>query len=336
MAFFLSRAPLPKTWWAKQITEQIYTAGRLTETQFKNVMESGFKSILSLNYHKEGDTVGTEHVPDSARMLYLAEKEVGIHYDTVLKEDESLKSNESFDKLAKALDTAPRPTLLHCTNSTLSSFGVMTYLAKKGQNNSEFEPKLDRQEFHRRLSSIGFSTSDPDQQKVIDGLFGSSAEPRNDHPPDISVTDWYDKYWLVRPVYKNFYVIGQLRSSHFQHLKDFGFKSVFNLRYGKEWDGKPAQEEVTLSNVRCFTWTYAKTGRQSEPRLLSTRVFPQVSNSYIEEGSPVNYQSSNPLEFGDDVGYNEDAMKEQMAEHLPGVKYLHTPMGESLSTFNYI
>jgi len=48
-----SAFPSPKTWWTKQITRQVYAAGRLTGRQIKYAADAGFRTLVSL-YQFEG------------------------------------------------------------------------------------------------------------------------------------------------------------------------------------------------------------------------------------------------------------------------------------------
>lgn len=45
--------PSRKTWWAKRVvTDDFYTAGRLSDRQIKYASESGFRSVVSLMYYE--------------------------------------------------------------------------------------------------------------------------------------------------------------------------------------------------------------------------------------------------------------------------------------------
>ena len=326
MALFRAKFPLPKTWWAKQITDNLYSAGRLAETQFKYALESGFKSILSLHESPDTGNIGVDVVPNSRRMKHLAETEVGLYYKAILQAGEKWQTKDSIDQVMDALHQAPGPTLLHCDDSFASTFCCIYYLALHGSN---MQPKVTSAEFYRRLASVGHSCPSKECHQLISDVTG---EPLATLPlePHVSVPDWFTKYWLVRPVCNNTFVIGQMRSNYIPQLIEFGFTTICNLRYGLKWRGKPSQEEVTLQNIRCYTETYDEGGRQTDERLQTTRTFPGVSNSYIREGSPLNYQTRNPLEFGDDIGYNERMMKEEITAAMPRVKYIHTPCGTCL------
>ncbi|ELU05490.1 hypothetical protein CAPTEDRAFT_207329 [Capitella teleta] len=132
--------------------------------------------------------------------------------------------------------------------------------------------------------------------------------------------------WVIKPVYRNVYIAGQIQSNYFPDMADL-FSVFFNLRRGtvSEIDGEPTQEEVTLINVHDKTGTYTNEGRQKKENLLRGRIIATRPNEYIAFESDVNYQARNPLEFGDDIGYNE-TWSRMYIESVTSYKYIHTPI----------
>jgi hypothetical protein len=94
--------------------------------------------------------------------------------------------------------------------------------------------------------------------------------------------------------------------------------------------------QVNLLNIWSETGTYAREGkdpRQWKSRLEQTRINPDRPNYFISPGSPVNYESFNPEEFGDAVGYQEAKEREVFAD--ANVKYIHKPLGTYCVAFEH-
>ena len=94
-------------------------------------------------------------------------------------------------------------------------------------------------------------------------------------------------------------------------------------------NGNPAQEAVTLLNVKDGTATYGdnKHGPRQVPFTLeSLRTNVDRPSEYISADSDVNYEVKNEAEFGDEIGYNEELEKEEFDKS--GLPYFHMPVGK--------
>ena len=67
-------------------------------------------------------------------------------------------------------------------------------------------------------------------------------------------------------------------------------------------------------------------GRQEIASLERNRIDPSKPNSYISSTSPVNYESSNPLEYGDAIGYNETLERLDVEQYSDQMVYVHMPV----------
>ena len=95
--------------------------------------------------------------------------------------------------------------------------------------------------------------------------------------------------------------------------------------------------QVNLINIKQGTGTYAKGDkepRQWRSRLEETRIDPNRPNHFISPDSEVNYESRNPGEFGDEVGYQE--VTEQLVFKKSPLKYHHLPVGEYVFVQRYM
>ena len=87
--------------------------------------------------------------------------------------------------------------------------------------------------------------------------------------------------------------------------------------------------QVNLLNIKQGTGTYAHDGkepRQWKSRLEETRIDPKRPNYFISPDSPVNYESKNYEEFGDEVGYQQTT--EELVFKNSRLNYYHLPVGK--------
>jgi hypothetical protein len=149
--------------------------------------------------------------------------------------------------------------------------------------------------------------------------------------PDIDSDDWYKNYWMMKPVYKNIFISGQIQYDHLESISSVGIKVIVNSRKGNTIPpaNTQSQEEVTLLNIKDRTGTYAGSGRQSVQQLEANRLDTSKPNTYISSTSAVNYDEQNALEFGDEVGYNEANERSKIEQTLPVMEYIHLPVGKS-------
>ena len=127
----------------------------------------------------------------------------------------------------------------------------------------------------------------------------------------------------MKHVSGNWYFAGQFHSTSLSVIREAGIKVILNVRTGFAVKSRLMPiEEVTLLNIKDGTGTYRQGGRQSKSRLLQTRIDPNKPNEYISKDSEVNYQSINPLEYGDNLGYSESLEKLDVMKN--GMRYIHT------------
>ncbi len=349
--------PSAKTWWAKHVTDDIYTAGRLTEIQIKYAMEVGFNSIVALWKEKEKDNVGKEVLPTTRQEERIIAKVNAPtrrkQFAIVTKDKTKWMTDATLKIFSNLTATLPKPILFHCNNSYQSSFVALLSLLDQGD--------LDIDGFYTKASTLGFDYfTDPTLQPFVQSIYGNTTiDGDKISHPDLAIPDWYKKYWLLKPVYKDWYISGQFQINHLPMIDTVGFVTIINNRFGvvikepinteltrndnkvkrrikmhcsnprKELNN-PSQEEVPLLNINDIIGsTYTGSGRQSRNELLKNRIWPNISRGYISSDSKVNYASRNYLQFGDAIGYNE-TLERIAIESRPGhpYKYVHTPAGK--------
>ncbi|KAK7486539.1 hypothetical protein BaRGS_00022205 [Batillaria attramentaria] len=278
-----------------------------------------------VNDDEPRQTFGGDSLPNTAEAKKITEEIADLKFINLLDPMDEWASVEAVQKLTQALPTLPKPVLLHCDRGYTITFVTLMYLANQTRNNPDFTPKITSKEFYNISAAMGLDFISRIPQEVVSEITGEPT-PENPPKPDVEPEDWMD-YWVAHPVYKNWYTGGQITRSHIPVMNEVGFKTVANLRSGIMLDGKPNQEEVNLLNIKSHTGTYAKgekEPRQYKERLEETRIDPNRPNKFISPDSPVNYESRNLEEFGDDVGYQE--LTEKLYFQASPLKYLHLPV----------
>lgn len=316
--------PERKTWWAKQVTPTLYTAGRLTSYQVKQLADTGFHSIISHYHYAEEAQLGEEVLPKTEDARMLAENLAGLHYDVLLT-DGHLDGIEVVSRLTTLLDIAPTPVLYHCHYSNASTFYSLLYLLNQTAENPDFPNGISAEDVFTRGAAMGFDFYQPDLIEMVRAISQQEVTSPVKPPYD---EEWYKEMWFLKPVYGNIYISGQLKSNYLPLLEN-QLDTYINLRRGATSPpgNTRTQEEVTLINIRDRTGTYTNGGRQTEQQLLNTRLDPNKTNEYIANGSNINYERRNPLEYGDDIGYNETLSRSHIEAHY-SFQYFHTPLGE--------
>ncbi|KAK2186377.1 hypothetical protein NP493_202g00004 [Ridgeia piscesae] len=281
--------PSPKTWWAKRISSDLYTAGRLTDRQIKYAADAGFGSIIALINFTDSYDIGPDRVLTTTASRDVAEKVTGITFELLTQTKPQVYTVETVDR-------ASMISLIYMSNTT----------------------GLSARDIYRRGALLGYHFAV--KTKYVSLITSVTGVPLMADPPrpDVSLPDWNHGYWLIKPVYKNWYVAGQIQANYASNLASMGVGVVVNCR-----QHATSQEEVALLNVEDNTGTYVGTGRQSTERLLATRIDPARRNEYISPHSTVNYEQENSLEYGDDIGYNATLEKHDMESK--NLTYYQTP-----------
>ncbi|CAH1801879.1 unnamed protein product, partial [Owenia fusiformis] len=331
-----------KIWWTKRITENYYTAGRLSSRMIKYAHEAGFKSIIAVVNFTTAVQRGDEYFPTTLDAKDISERLAGVPYGIARPLDwAQWQDINTVHSLTRIADSFPKPILVHCRSAFTSTFFLLSYLANKTRIDPSFEPRVDVNAFFEMASKQGFEyTGSPILLDIVAQVTGNSIDEVNAaqaaHIPDIPMGNQWQKYWLAKPLYKNIFIAGQVWSSNIQNLKDAGYSTIINVRKGVTENSMPSQEEVTLLNVRGKTGTYCTFehgGRQSIKRLEDTRIDACKQNEYISKSSKVNYEAMNALEFGDAIGYNE-TLERQAVEAIGGMRYHLKPKGNICYTIS--
>ncbi|XP_061181547.1 uncharacterized protein LOC133190094 [Saccostrea echinata] len=309
-------------WWAKQVTPEYYVAGRLSRRQIQYASEGGFKSVVSLFTYKDKKNccLGVDYLPSTTEMDSYA-KEAGLHFRTVLYSSKVSSAVQSVSDLEESLKNLPKPALLFSDRGYSMTFTLLMYLLKS-QINTDFT--VENAVAVSELLGMDFSLKCTN--RVLCNVTGENI----DFPKLDSLPKQWLSYWLATPVYKNWFIAGQILDSHIPLIKQAGFKSVVNLRAGTTHKGKPSQETVTLLNIKDGSRTYGDDTlgpRQSLETLRQQIIDPSKDNSYVSPNSSQNFATTNRAEFGDLIGYNEEI--EKLSFRKAGFPYYHVPVVNS-------
>ena len=302
--------PRPKTWWAKQINSDIYTAGRLSERQLKYAVDAGFRSIVSTYYYNEGDVIGDEILPSTEASRVLVQDLGGGDFYYLALPHETLDTKTYLERFTMIMPSIQTPVLFFCTYSNSSTFLSLLFLAGQSKINVSNDKKISAHMFYERAASLGFSFNSLDERKLVSEVIEEEVE-ENPPQPVLSIPDWFTKYWLLKPIHGNLYLAGQIQTNYISNIKDAGFQVIVNSRKGLTFKGEPSQEEVLLVNVK-DNQGMIKDGRQKEENLKQDRVSEQRSKRYISPDAIQNYELKNVYEFGDEIGYNEELERQFM------------------------
>ena len=214
--------PSPKTWWAKMISSDLYTAGRLTERQIKYAAEAGFGSIISLVDFTDSYNMGADQVPSTSQERDVVEKVAGMKFEVLVHSDAEVPTKAAVDRFAALMAKLPKPVILHCVTGLRSSVIALIYLHQT--------TGLSSQEIYSRGALLGYPFAS--KGKYVDLITSVTGEPLMADPPmpDGTLHHWFHDYWLIKPVYKNWYMTGQIQSNYVSDVASMGVGVVVNCR----------------------------------------------------------------------------------------------------------
>ncbi|XP_076111276.1 uncharacterized protein LOC143079678 isoform X2 [Mytilus galloprovincialis] len=325
------RVPGFKLWWAKEVTPKLYVAGGLTDTQIKYAHDEGFKGVISLFHENSPGQFGGEKLASMSEAKYVA-KIAGIQFDAILKENEDWACVKAVEKLTDAITKMEKPILLYSRKPQAVAFTSLLHTAYMSKLDSKYEPRVNSEKFYKMSALMGMDFTEDRFKSVVAEITGESIVS---NPPKCDAYQNWLGYWLGHPVYKNWFTAGQIRRGHLKELEAAGFKSVINMRVGKTFNNNPSQETVNLINIPVNLNTYDENYipvRQKPSELEKVVLDPALDRKHISPTSNVNYETENPEEYGDEIGYNE----ELESEHFKGssLKYYHLPLDIYSTTFS--
>ncbi|XP_052061151.1 uncharacterized protein LOC127701307 [Mytilus californianus] len=312
-----------KLWWAKEVTPKLYVAGGLTDTQIKYAHDEGFNGVISLFHENDPGQFGGEKLASISEAKYVATI-AGLQFDAILTENEDWASVKAVEKLTDSITKMEKPILLYASKPQAVAFTTLLHTVYMSKLNSKYEPRVNSEKFYKMSALMGMDFTEDKFKSVVAEITG---EPIVSNPPKCDAYPNWLGYWLGHPVYKNWFTAGQIRRGHLKELEAHGFKSVINMRVGKTFNNNPSQETVNLINIPDNVNTYDENYnpvRQKTSELAKVVIDPALDREHISPRSKVNYETENPEEYGDEIGYNEEIE----SEHFKGssLKYYHLPL----------
>lgn len=255
---FSSRLPMRKTWWAKRITAGLFVAGRLSEQQIKYASEDEFQSFVALYNYPQYGKLGQTHLPLTFQAKNIAEKLCGMRYEVLCPNQENFGDDEvgcwrtidaikQFDKIYEDL---PKPVLMYSNTGYSATFVALAWLVYRTSNGLPVDVSVTPEDLYKRASGLGYDFSaDEELYQLLKTISGQEVAHRS--KPDLTLPDWHKVYWWLKPVEKNWYVSGQIRTDHLPLIETLGADVVLNSRLGVSWTDPdtgeefPTQEEVS-------------------------------------------------------------------------------------------
>ena len=322
--------PELKTWWTKRLlSDNYHCAGRLSERQLKLAADGEFATIVSLFtypdetnrtelYDSRFDLPSTSQTSDALSMCE------DIHFEAILERGVDWRTESTVFKVKELVESCQKPILLYCDNSYASAFLLLAYHAYVTSRRENDEPAVSDRDVFRIGALLGYDFGgDPVLVDLVSKLTGNPRLSRTPYP-EIAVSNWYDLYWIMKPVYKEFFICGQFQSNHLQRIAKVGFKLLINCRTGKpkpEENQKP--EEVALLNISGRVDT-----KGDLTNFLPKRVSKERPKTFIAKGSPFNFEFINPLEFGDVDGYDIETERRHVTKFLFSTLYTNIPFSK--------
>ncbi|KAK2163570.1 hypothetical protein LSH36_77g03056 [Paralvinella palmiformis] len=248
--------PQMKTWWTKRLlSDDYHCAGRLSERQLKLAAEGGFATIFSLFtypdetnrtelYDSRFDLPSTSQTSDALSMCE------DVHFEAILERGVDWRTESTVFKVKELVESYQKPILLYCDNSYASAFLLLAYHAYVTSRRENDEPAVSDRDVFRIGALLGYDFGgDPVLVDLVSKLTGNPRLSRTPSP-DTAVSNWYDLYWIMKPVYKEFFICGQFQSNHLQRIAKVGLKVLINCRTGKPNPEETRQpEDVVLLNI---------------------------------------------------------------------------------------
>ena len=331
--------PSRKTWWAKRVaSSDFYTCGRPTERQIKYASENGFKTLISLHtYDSDNGNVSAKggiYLPSTTKTKYIAEQLAGMDFQVVLPSGvRDWMSLDIIRRVYSIIRSSTKPVLFYCASSYGATFLTLTHFLNvtRYNDNQPGEPNLTDDELYSIGAQLGFNFAyNATLRGLVAEIGGSSVLPER-HEANAIVKNWQNKYWKMKPTYRNFLIAGQIQSNELRAIRSTGIKTIINARRGttEPPNNVKSQEEVNLLNIKANTGTYRSSGRQSVYQLEANRIDPYKPDIYISDTATFNYEMNNTLEFGDEIGYNETIERLAIRSIMPNVNYIHLPIATS-------
>ena len=222
--------PARKTWWTKRVaSDSFHASGRLTERQIKYVAEAGFKTIVSLDtydsYMGNVSAVGGSYLPSTSQSRTIAIDLAGIDFETILESgDKEWKSHATVRKLHMIMRKSIKPLLLFSNDSYAATFLLLAHYANatSSTDNQSGEPSTSAHDVFRISAEMGFEFGKDEVLMALIANLTDSPTLVNYPKPDTSSGDWYTHYWMMKPVYNNVFISGQMQYDHLTSIYSAG------------------------------------------------------------------------------------------------------------------
>ena len=134
----------------KRVSDELSIAGQVTSEQLQQAAADGFKSVLNLRSPDEAGALSDEQQQAEA---------AGLAYSNVPLSNSDL-SNGQVSKALAALESLPKPVLIHCGAGARA--GAIALIAQAGQEDLSPETVIEQAEH------LGLSPDQPHLKQFIE------------------------------------------------------------------------------------------------------------------------------------------------------------------------
>lgn len=188
------RFPSRRTWWVKQVTNDLHITGRLTVTEMKHAKESGYKSFIALSAHSTRGYIGpgeTDPLPSTSEAASLAQ-DIGMPFQLLTNsKNDSVVSLDVVREFTGAFEKVPKPAILYSVDGYSAAFVAFMHYLNASRSDPASLPQVDIKGFFTRAGALGYSFGDDATLvSLVNELMGKNINVTGTRAP-VSNPDWY-------------------------------------------------------------------------------------------------------------------------------------------------
>jgi protein tyrosine phosphatase (PTP) superfamily phosphohydrolase (DUF442 family) len=227
------------THFLKRLTPGIFVSGRLSSRHLGYISEAGYASVVSLTDFSSGQSTfqGVEgnwlSTDDEAALLGT--------YGIAFRGIDADLTQASFDAFTQAMNSIPRPVLVHCENGWKAALFGQLYLTRAGAAAAEdlYSNSVTLgYEYQTNVDAINFVS-------LIINVSAQLAAPSINLELSRGEASYRDYFWVHRLGNDSWYSVGQVLDSHVNAIKSAGYKSVISFRANGEATNRLKSEPAT-------------------------------------------------------------------------------------------
>lgn len=227
------------THFLKRAMPGVFVSGRLTSRHLRYIAEAGYASVVSLTHFPSDESsyqgVSGEWLSTDNEAALLSS------YGVAFRDIDATLTQASFDSFAQAMNSIPKPVLVHCESGWKASLFGQLYLTRVGAAAAE--------DFYAHSISLGYDyQTSQDAVSFVNTIISVAVETT---APSINLAlarggdSYNDYFWVHRLGNDSWYSVGQVLESHVDAIKSAGYKSVISFRANGEATNRLKSEPTT-------------------------------------------------------------------------------------------